>query len=269
MSLANTFTKSGIKITGDADEADSLCMGIYGLPNDGNNGTGYIQNMWDTPGAPLARDLLLNPLGGNVAVGKTTATSALDISGSALVSGNVAIGKTSATVALDVSGGISHPVYAILQIPNFIINSTQSDLVFSTTNNTATDGTYNGNMNIGKGISLISTANTPGGAAVANSVIRIDYPGFYLINTKFNCDTAGSAGNIDFYIYIWNGSAWTALVSDQVYTTFTASAAANSNLFVQLYSTPPYYLKIQKTSSQSLNIGSGIQWTSCNIVKLG
>jgi hypothetical protein len=41
---------------------------------------------------------------GNIAIGKTTAGSALDVSGGALVSGNVAIGKTTAGSALDVSG---------------------------------------------------------------------------------------------------------------------------------------------------------------------
>ena len=92
MSLANTFTKSGIKITGDAHEADGLCMGLWGTPTGqatgaGDNGTGYIQNIWDTQATPLARDLLLNPLGGNVAIGKTTAGVALDVTGDVKISG--------------------------------------------------------------------------------------------------------------------------------------------------------------------------------------
>jgi len=108
MSFISTNTKSSIRIAGDGDENDALCIGIWGDPAaSGNNGTGYIQNMWDTPGAPLAKDLLLNPLGGNVVIGKTIGTTALDVSGNALVSGNVAIGKTAPATLLDVSGPIS------------------------------------------------------------------------------------------------------------------------------------------------------------------
>ena len=86
MSFANTFTKSGIKISGDLDNTDGLCIGLWGTPTGqataaGDNGTGYIQNIWDTAGTPLAKDLLLNPLGGNVAIGKTTAGVPLDIEG--------------------------------------------------------------------------------------------------------------------------------------------------------------------------------------------
>lgn len=103
MELSRIFTQSGIKIVGYGDENDALCMGIWGDPA-GNNGTGYIQNIWDNTGTKLAGNLLLNPLGGNVAIGKTTGTTALDVSGNALVSGNVAIGKTTAGSALDVSG---------------------------------------------------------------------------------------------------------------------------------------------------------------------
>jgi len=41
---------------------------------------------------------------GNLGIGKDTASSELDVSGSALVSGNIGIGKTTAGAALDVSG---------------------------------------------------------------------------------------------------------------------------------------------------------------------
>jgi hypothetical protein len=169
---------------------------------------------------------------------------------------------------LDVSGAISHSVFAIIQIPSFVLTNTLTDLVYGTTANTA-DGSMNGNMNLGKGISVISAANTPG-TAVANSVIKIDYPGFYLINTKFNNDTTNStAGNISIYIYLWIGSAWTQIIGDELYTTYTASCGFNSTNFIQLYTTPPYYLKIQKYSTVSLSIGSGPAWTSLNIVKIG
>ena len=45
-------------------------------------------------------------ISGNVAIGKTSAGVALDVSGSALVNGNVGIGKTTANAVLDVSGGV-------------------------------------------------------------------------------------------------------------------------------------------------------------------
>jgi hypothetical protein len=160
-------------------------------------------------------------------------------------------------------------VFAIIQIPSFVLTNTLTDLVYGTTANGATDGTMGGNMNVGKGISLITAANTPG-TAVANSVIKIDYPGFYLINTKFNNDTTNStAGNITIYIYLWIGSTWTQLLGDELYTTYTASCGFNSTNFIQLYTTPPYYLKIQKLSSLAITIGSGPAWTSLNIVKIG
>jgi hypothetical protein len=142
MSFANTFTKSGIKIAGDLDEADAICMGIWG-DTAGNNGSGYIQKMIDTPGAPQAKDLLLNPLGGNVGIGKTTAATALDVSGSISVSGVVNMTYTTA------------PTFGTNSL-GYLISNTLSALTISsvlTTHSTInlTIGVYIITFNIGNG----------------------------------------------------------------------------------------------------------------------
>jgi len=184
MSFASTFTKSGIKIAGDWDEADALCMGIWGAPDansPGNNGTGYIQNMWDTPGAPLARDLLLNPLGGNVVIGKTTGTTALDVSGGALVSGNVGIGKTTAATALDVSGAISTNGGFNLTYTTVVPSYTSSQIGYTISSNT-----------------LVTTSVT---ATTYTAVVALTAlpTGIWIVN--FRC-TANGTNNTYFHIYL-------------------------------------------------------------------
>ena len=139
MSLASTITKSGIEIMGDADETDTLCMGIYGNTG-GNDGTGYIQHVNDNT---LARNLLLNPLGGNVAIGKTTAATLLDVSGSISVSGVINLTYTTA------------PTFGTNSLGYLISNSLSALTISSvlTTHSTInlTIGVYIITFNIGNG----------------------------------------------------------------------------------------------------------------------
>jgi hypothetical protein len=250
MTFINTNTKSSIRIAGDADENDALCIGLWG-DTIGNNSTGYIQNSIDNTGTSAqARELLLNPLGGNVAVGKTTAAT-----------------------ALDVSGGISHPVYAILQPATtaggvFTITTSIIDLTFYNNNNTATDNNFNGQYNIGKGISLITTANTPGGTTAAQSVIKIDYPGLYMINSKLNVDTA-MTNFISIEINVWSTSnTWVQSSSDQMNAAWTSASAFNSTNFIPFYNTPPFYIKFRVSGGATTTISNSILWSSVNIVKI-
>ena len=249
MSFGSTITKSGIEISGESDENDALCIGLWG-DTAGNNGTGYIQSISNST---TGKDLLLNPLGGNIGIGKTTAAT-----------------------ALDVSGGVSHSVYAIL-LPStassgtataISVGTTAADLTFFNVNNTSTDNTFNGQYNIGKGISLITVANTPGGTAAANSVIRIDYPGFYMINTKLNVDTA-MTNHITVEIHTWSTSnTWIQNSSDQMITTWTAQSAFNSTNFIPVYGTLPYYIKFRIYSGVATTIANDVKWSSVNIVKV-
>ena len=101
MSLLNTSNKSAIKITGDADINDSLCIGLWG-DTGGNNSSGYIQTIIDSPGAPQGYPLLLNPNSGNVGIGTTAPTYNLHVAGTLGVTG-----ATTLTSSLAANGGIS------------------------------------------------------------------------------------------------------------------------------------------------------------------
>jgi hypothetical protein len=82
------FSNATIRISGYAENADALCIGMLGTDtsgNSGNNPYAYIQNIWDTPST--ARPLLLNPAGGNVGIGTTNPGYKLDVAGSFRVNG--------------------------------------------------------------------------------------------------------------------------------------------------------------------------------------
>ena len=75
---------------------------------------------------------------GNVGIGKTTANAVLDVSGGVLVSGNVAIGKTTAAVALDVSGSVSIGGNVVM-VPSFSgVNTVTPNTIDASGNNTWT-----------------------------------------------------------------------------------------------------------------------------------
>ena len=71
-----------IRISGYAENADALCIGMLGTDtagNSGNNPYAYIQNVWDNP--KTARPLLLNPAGGDVGIGTNNPIGKLDVRG--------------------------------------------------------------------------------------------------------------------------------------------------------------------------------------------
>lgn len=71
-------------ITGTAENADALCIGMLGTDyggNSGNNPYAYIQNIWDKTANPLAQPILLNPVGGNIGIGTTSPGYKLDVYG--------------------------------------------------------------------------------------------------------------------------------------------------------------------------------------------
>ena len=252
MSLANTFTKSGIRIAGDLDEADSLCMGIWG-DTAGNNGTGYIQNMWDTPGAPLARDLLLNPLGGNVAIGKTAAAAPLDIEGALQVrttsqatigslncgngqflsieaynldnstkrpivlagyGGNVAIGKTTANATLDVSGRI---------IVNGSISYSNYYFKFVCVNSLA--------LSNGTSIGFTNSTGTPyrNSGYTQDRYFLAPVDGYYHLSYVYNLASNVNVNNRTFVGFYTSGSDPTGLTYDSAKWTNANFLAIHAN----------------------------------------
>jgi photosystem II stability/assembly factor-like uncharacterized protein/predicted acyltransferase (DUF342 family) len=98
MSLINTANKSAIKIRGDLDRWDALCIGLWG-DTDGNNSTGYIQTIVDgqTSVTAQSKHLLLNPNGGNVGIGNTAPTFNLDVTGTIRATGQITGASFNAT----------------------------------------------------------------------------------------------------------------------------------------------------------------------------
>ena len=83
-SLQNLYSNASVMITGHAEHADALCIGMLStdtVGNSGNNPYAYIQNVWDQTVNILAQPLLLNPGGGNIAIGKTIPGARLDVNG--------------------------------------------------------------------------------------------------------------------------------------------------------------------------------------------
>jgi hypothetical protein len=83
-SINDLYSNATIMITGTAENVDALCIGMLSTDtagNSGNNPYAYIQNIWDKAISPLAQPLLLNPVGGNVGIGRFAAACALDIAG--------------------------------------------------------------------------------------------------------------------------------------------------------------------------------------------
>jgi hypothetical protein len=125
MSLLNTSNKSAIKIRGDADINDSLCIGLWG-DTGGNNSTGYIQTIIDSPGAPQGYPLLLNPNSGNVGIGNTSPTYKLDVNGTLGVTGATTLSST-----LGVTGALtaSSTITATGQITGASFNATSDQRI--------------------------------------------------------------------------------------------------------------------------------------------
>jgi predicted acyltransferase (DUF342 family)/photosystem II stability/assembly factor-like uncharacterized protein len=137
MSLLNTSNKSAIKIRGDADINDSLCIGLWG-DTGGNNSTGYIQTIIDSPGAPQGYPLLLNPNSGNVGIGNTSPTYKLDVNGTLGVTGATTLsstlgvtGATTLSSTLGVTGALtaSSTITATGQITGASFNATSDQRI--------------------------------------------------------------------------------------------------------------------------------------------
>ena len=82
-SLSSLTSNASMRITGTAEPADALCIGMLGTDtgNDsGNNPYAYIQNIWDSTPA-TGRTLLLNPAGGNVGIGTASPLAKLQVIG--------------------------------------------------------------------------------------------------------------------------------------------------------------------------------------------
>jgi len=244
MTLGLTNTKSGIRIAGDADESDALCMGLWG-GTDGGNGTGYIQNIFNTSSTAITGDLLLNPLGGNVVIGKTTGTTALDVSGGALVSGNVAIGKTTATSALDVSGTISI---------NNVINLTYTSIPTYTANHIG----YTGSISQTVFSATTGTYYTWNGA---NNSFTLS-PGIWLINSVLHfLWTPGTSTINNFYTIFTNAESSTTAISDNA---STSKKIENNNMpnNVGGMKTIPFTMVITITTSTTCFWRGNINWST-------
>jgi hypothetical protein len=86
-SFNDLYSNATIMITGTAENADALCIGMLGTDtggDSGNNPYAYMQNIWDQTIAPLAQPILLNPIGGGVGIGSTNTNGhALNVNGRA------------------------------------------------------------------------------------------------------------------------------------------------------------------------------------------
>ena len=81
-SLDNLYSNATVMITGHAENADALCIGMLSTDtggNSGNNPYAYMQNVWDEGVNILAQPILLNPGGGNVGIGTTDVRHRLDV----------------------------------------------------------------------------------------------------------------------------------------------------------------------------------------------
>lgn len=121
-SLSSLTSNASVRITGIAETADALCIGMLStdqVSDNGNNPYAYIQNIWDS--APtIGSALLLNPAGGNVGIGMTNPSYTLDVAGSF----NAPSGNGNFTVSFEVGG--STLLYSSQIHKYFVV----SDMVF-------------------------------------------------------------------------------------------------------------------------------------------
>jgi hypothetical protein len=134
--------------------------GLYGLIS-GVLGTGvtYIQAQ-RVDGTATAYNLLLNPNGGNVGIGKTTASAKLDVSGSAIITGSLNIsGSITSTGTITAQTLVVQTITSSIE---FITGSTRNGSLLTNTHQFTGSVLMTGSLNVTSGItgSLLGTAAT-------------------------------------------------------------------------------------------------------------
>jgi hypothetical protein len=208
VSLNNLYSNATIMITGTAENADALCIGMLGTDyggNSGNNPYAYIQNIWDKNANPLAQPILLNPAGGRVGIGTTSPGGKLDVNGSILGAYNT---DTTSYFGRSAVGHVGHSDwagfahidrnntsdYALLQnsAGRTIVNSKSDQRISLSSGDNET-------MSVnGSGTQISSTAQDSSDSSDNVNQIRI--------NCTNPLSYAGTGGGITFCQRYWSGS---------------------------------------------------------------
>ena len=143
----NWNRNAGVLITG-ASISNALAIGVSGTGNDRKT---WIQAGHPDTAAQSLGSISLNPLGGNIGIGTTSPTGALDVRGIVYISGNVGIGTTSPTFKLDVSGssrfGGNTVISGSFEVTRPAATQTAGDLLVDSSNSTI----YIGKLDSGAG----------------------------------------------------------------------------------------------------------------------